>query len=106
MRYSRNEFMKLHQIYMQSEQWAITRDIVIERCNWECVKCGDNYKYNHNFQVHHTSYKRWRQPLEYLDCILLCYNCHQKVHQKKNMTMNELDEYLWKELSFYAKGER
>ena len=55
------------------------RQIVFERDNWECQKCGSI----ESLHCHHVEGIRW-DPIESADvdkCITFCKSCHKKVHK-------------------------
>lgn len=45
-----------------------------------CQKCGSKEK----LQIHHINYTH-----ELQDCMLLCQDCHKKIHRKYNQDLNK-----------------
>lgn len=57
------------------------RQLVFERDNWTCQKCGSKK----SLHCHHVEFIRY-EPLESCDidkCITLCKKCHKEVHKKE-----------------------
>lgn len=55
------------------------RQMVFERDNWTCIKCGSTC----SLHCHHVEGLRW-EPIESTDidkCVTLCKNCHKEVHK-------------------------
>ena len=67
--------------YMNSEHWQQVRQIVFERDNWQCRRCGTAK----DLRVHHISYAHLGRPEELDDVITLCDNCHYQVHSNDIM---------------------
>jgi len=63
--------------YLQSEEWANKRIIVIEREWWRC-KCCNSRK---NLNVHHRTYETIHTDQEINDLTLLCWKCHTIIHK-------------------------
>jgi hypothetical protein len=66
---------------MSREVQADLRQMVFERDNWCCIKCGNGS----SLHCHHIEGIRW-EPLESADidkCVTLCKDCHKEVHSKK-----------------------
>ncbi len=69
------------------------RKLVLERDEWVCVKCGSDDKQLH---CHHIDPVK-NNPIESADvdnCITLCVNCHNEVHNQKGCTYKELIKCL------------
>lgn len=66
------------------KEWYEYRQLVLERDNYQCTKCGINKLSNSKviLQVHHLHYKKNAKPWEYplSDCTTLCKNCHEYTH--------------------------
>lgn len=64
------------------------RQMVFERDNWICWKCGTT----ESLHCHHKEGIRW-EPLQSADmdmCITLCKKCHKEVHKKDGCGYNEM----------------
>lgn len=61
--------------YLETDHWKITREQALERANWECQRCGHQYK----LHVHHKTYENLgnEQPE---DLVVLCKSCHEEEH--------------------------
>lgn len=65
--------------------WDEVKRQIRLRDKHKCRDCGQDY----NLEVHHITYKKngvsiVGRELDNLDClVLLCSECHQKVHNKK-----------------------
>jgi len=71
----KEQLLKEQRDYYNSEQWQKLRKEVIKEANNECFFCK-----NVGTDVHHTSYDNWKN--ESIDeLILLCRDCHIKVHE-------------------------
>jgi len=84
-KYSAEE--KGHNQYAREVQ-AELRQMVFERDNWECQRCGSI----ESLHCHHVEGIRW-DPLESADvdkCITFCKTCHRKVHKIKGCGYQEL----------------
>lgn len=60
--------------YLASDRWAVTRLGALHRAGWRC-RCGSRSC----LQVHHLTYARVGAELPD-DLVVLCRNCHQRVH--------------------------
>lgn len=85
---------KDHLIYLQSQQWDWVRRKVIDRDKC-CQDCGEKWEDWKWFEVHHNSYKRWKQSGEDFDCVLLCRKCHNLRHNPIP-TISEVERNLEK----------
>ena len=71
-------FMYIKAKYLKSEEWAYKRNLVLERDNHQCKRCGSTRK----LAVHHLSGYNLL-PNEPIACLVtLCSKCHQKQHDK------------------------
>jgi 5-methylcytosine-specific restriction endonuclease McrA len=64
------------------------RNMVLERDNNQCVKCGNK----ENLQCHHIL-PAATDPIESADmdnCITLCKDCHKEVHQQDGCRYGQL----------------
>ena len=71
-----NETEKIdHQEYINSPKWKAKRQMVLERDNFRCRKCGTGK----NLDVHHITYEHiGNEPID--DLVTLCRECHESVH--------------------------
>jgi len=79
---------RLQWLELQREVQQELRSMVLERDDYECVKCGSNS----SLQCHHIMPVSI-EPLLSADmdnCITLCYDCHIVVHQKDGCRYNQL----------------
>lgn len=66
----------LYRLYLMSNYWRkLSRRVRKKYCN-RCSICGSC----NNINVHHKSYERLAQVDEIIDLILLCNDCHKKIH--------------------------
>lgn len=88
--------------YINSEQWADKTELIRERNGGVCELCQMRL----GWYVHHRTYARLGEELE-SDLILLCYWCHQTVHQLctdhyipegRIKFLKELQEEIFKEI--------
>lgn len=64
--------------YLDSEEWAVKRDAVLNRDGHKCQACLVEVA----TQVHHLTYDRiYEEPM--FDLVSVCRACHEKVHAKK-----------------------
>ena len=63
--------------YLKTEWWRVRRLKLAKDRNFICERCGKKLD---NFQVHHKNYKHlWEEKDS--DLLLLCADCHQKIHK-------------------------
>ncbi len=77
--YGKIKWPKGFKISSSREVQPELRQLVFERDNWTCQKCGNNK----SLHCHHIEGIRW-EPLESADmdkCITLCKKCHKKAHE-------------------------
>jgi hypothetical protein len=73
--YRKSRFYNYHR-YLQSEEWKIIRDKVIERDNGICLHC----KIKPAQEVHHKHYKTiYKETLGDLESV--CSDCHRAIHK-------------------------
>lgn len=67
---------------LERKEWIAFRKFIFAVQGYKCKKCG---KSNCILQVHHKKYNIERMPWEYTcnDVIVLCKDCHKKVHGLK-----------------------
>ena len=64
------------------------RQMVFERDDWTCVKCGSNEQ----LHCHHMEGIRW-EPLESADmdrCMTVCKDCHNEIHQQPDCGYHDM----------------
>jgi len=79
---------KLKWLELKREAQPELRQMVLDRDNHQCVKCGSKS----NLQCHHIQ-PTAVEPIESADvdnCITLCYDCHRKVHMKDGCRYGQL----------------
>lgn len=65
--------------WIQSEKWKRIAAAAKKQAGYKCEMCGSAY----NLCVHHTSYDNLcREDKHPDDIIVLCKNCHRKVHEQ------------------------
>lgn len=78
--YNQKKYPKGYKIATSREVQPELRQMVFERDNYICQKCGNNK----SLHCHHIEGIRW-EPLESADidkCITYCKKCHKEVHVK------------------------
>jgi 5-methylcytosine-specific restriction endonuclease McrA len=68
------EKMKIYHAYIDSAEWKVLRNLVLERCKNYCEDCGKKTKFLH---IHHITYLRFGKEL-LTDLQALCVKCHSK----------------------------
>jgi 5-methylcytosine-specific restriction endonuclease McrA len=68
---------------LRRPEWVIKKNKILERDNHTCQICKNRINL---LEVHHIRYDRRLKAWEYPDSILitLCYECHKKVHGRKD----------------------
>lgn len=64
------------------------RELVFERDNYSCIKCGSI----NNLNCHHVEGIQW-EPIESADidkCITVCEDCHKEIHQIPGCTYQDM----------------
>lgn len=82
--------------YMESDIWKLKRNTMIKQ-NPNCKIC----KKTKNIVVHHLNYKMLGNESE-KDLIVVCWDCHNKIHQNKLIGIHEYynfentkDDWAW-----------
>lgn len=65
--------------YLHSKHWKRTREDALVRAGFRCECC----KTNKHLTVHHLTYKNLGHE-KYPDLLVLCWNCHKKIHRNSN----------------------
>lgn len=78
-RRTRAERRVLYEAYINSSAWEKKRQLVLERDDHTCRKCGR--KQTSGLHVHHLTYRYFHEePIG--DLITLCKKCHENEHKK------------------------
>jgi len=64
-----------HEAYLQTQEWADKRQLVLRRANGICEGCGKAPA----VQVHHLTYQNWRNEFLW-ELRAVCRPCHLSVH--------------------------
>lgn len=74
---------------LRDPRWQKARLETMQRAGFACERCGDKET---TLNVHHKNYKRDHAPWEYelSNFVCLCRDCHEIVHQQKEMINNLL----------------
>lgn len=70
--------MNKHKNFLNSEDWEYTRKRIIEERGFECENCHLETRRLH---LHHKNYEMEFGYENENDLILLCEDCHHKIHQ-------------------------
>lgn len=64
-------------------RWQKKRLEILSNYGFSCADCGEKSQTLH---VHHKKYIKGRDPWEYEDedCVVLCEDCHKKLHASKD----------------------
>lgn len=62
--------------YLNSQEWAAMREVILARASWTCEQCGQN-KAAH---VHHLTYERFGAERPE-DLMAVCIPCHEQLHR-------------------------
>lgn len=85
--------------YINSREWAIIRNKVLMRDNFECSICGNT----RDLQVHHLNYNNFKNEINHLeDLMTLCKSCHEKIEDKKK----EQDEEKYRRWQDYCEEQK
>ena len=86
--YNKVKWPKGFKVSTSREVQAELRQMVLERDNYECQKCGST----ESLHCHHLEGIRW-EPLQSADidkCITLCKKCHTKAHKLLDCGTNDM----------------
>lgn len=68
--------------YLKSSKWKAIRQVVAERDNFTCQRCGQSVK--DYFEIHHKNYKHIFHEEDDLTCLVcLCKGCHEAITKKQ-----------------------
>ena len=79
-----------YQDYLSTPEWNIIRKFALRDANYQCQLCDATGVMLH---VHHKRYPR-RGEEQPEDLIVLCENCHAKVHGKYPRAVDEYREWV------------
>jgi hypothetical protein len=89
-----------YQEYLQSEDWKMLRQIVIERQRGQCAECGRDIK-----GVHHKTYpKRWEEDSPD-NLVGLCGKCHMEAHNINIPKCDRVQQAIWDYVLVEARRE-
>jgi hypothetical protein len=72
----RQEWLREHDLYLQTPQWRLKRKAVLDRCHYVCEGCGMQSA----VQVHHLTYTHWKNEFLF-QLVGLCAGCHERLHE-------------------------
>lgn len=73
------DMRQFHKAYLQTEQWKHISQRAKSAANFKCEMCGSGI----NLCVHHTTYENLMRERRHMDdLVVLCKNCHEKVHEE------------------------
>lgn len=75
-----------HYDHIHSLWWTQMREVILKIYGNECVVCEKASDHN---EVHHESYEHINTPLEILDCIVVCREHHQGLHNTNQLIEKE-----------------
>ncbi|NCB03873.1 MAG: hypothetical protein EOM67_17230, partial [Spirochaetia bacterium] len=77
-----------YQKYLQTDHWQKTKRAMLDLKPYrKCELCGSR---EHEFHVHHMTYENIGHE-GYMDLVVLCSECHKKVH-KENLKLMRAEE--------------
>ena len=76
-----------YQEYLKSGEWDLLRGLKLKSAKYACEGCGESGLV---LDIHHLTYERIGFEL-LTDLVVLCRECHEKVHNPK---VDEWNEYL------------
>lgn len=86
---NKQEWLKIHQAYLQSDVWAEKRRQALVRANGICESCGAIVINDSLLDVHHLNYDRIGGNENLDDLKVLCYPCHQKADKQRDKRTDE-----------------
>jgi hypothetical protein len=83
------------QLFYISEEWKKAVKETFIRDNFICVKCGQTHKDKyHPLHIHHVvSFKTSELRTDINNLVILCKDCHNWVHSKKNTNKQYIKTY-------------
>lgn len=79
-------YKERYEEYISSKEWKEKRKKVASERNFICEMCKKQV--GNKFHVHHMTYKNFMNE-EDEDLMLLCKECHEKIHYRENDTKND-----------------
>ena len=86
--YGQIKYPKYYKKDYNREVQSELRDLVFERDEWTCIKCGETV----GLQCHHIEGIQWN-PIESADidiCVTFCVKCHEEAHKDKGCRYYDL----------------
>lgn len=75
------EVVEKYEDYLLTKHWRNKRKVIIAERMGICEKCKKKIEENGKIHIHHLTYERIGDELAE-DLMLLCENCHNKIHHK------------------------
>ena len=79
-------YKERYEEYISSKEWKEKRKKVASERNFICEMCKKQV--GNKFHVHHMTYKNFMNEKDE-DLMLLCKECHEKIHYRENDTKND-----------------
>ena len=64
------------------------KQVLYEEAGYQCAYCG--HREGLDLTIHHIVPKEERGPTEYGNLIVLCHNCHHRVHNTSSISLKDL----------------
>lgn len=73
------------QEFYNSEEWLLVVPVIWKRDNYQCQRCNTTHTFKIPCHIHHIiSFSVRELRCVFSNLVLLCKNCHNFVHSKKN----------------------
>lgn len=94
-----SSYRERYQDFYNGKEWKELRAWKFAEANGLCEECRENGKIVVGKEVHHLVEisKDWSKRLDPDNLVLLCRDCHNKIHNRQSPLQNFLD--FWEELS-------
>ncbi|PTE12453.1 HNH endonuclease [Mesorhizobium helmanticense] len=79
-----SSWWKTYNAYLQSEEWATKRELVLKRALGICEGC----RIKKASEVHHLSYSHVGKEFLF-ELVAVCEDCHQRLHDEKQPDLDE-----------------
>lgn len=86
---NKDEWIKVHHSYLQSNVWSELRKKALARANSRCESCGVLVVNDSLLDVHHLNYERVGGNEKLEDLQVLCSACHQKADKQRDRRTDE-----------------